>query len=102
MRVASITDNSVYALGDATHYKQRYYLKINDQIPVVAANIKAAITKSSQLKTYDATDKLMVFVPIGSKTGTGQIGNFVPFSFMVAFVKGKDYFMSKAATMIAA
>ncbi|KAI4852596.1 FAD/NAD(P)-binding domain-containing protein [Aureobasidium sp. EXF-8845] len=102
MRVASITDNSVYALGDATHYKQRYYLKINDQIPVVAANIKAAVTKSSQLKTYDATDKLMVFVPIGSKTGTGQIGNFVPFSFMVAFVKGKDYFMSKAATMIAA
>jgi hypothetical protein len=26
----------------------------------------------------------------------------VPFSFMVAFVKGKDYFMSKAASMIAA
>jgi NADH dehydrogenase FAD-containing subunit len=102
MRVASITDNSVYALGDATHYHQRYYLKINDQIPVVAANIKAAATKSGSEKTYDASDKLMVFVPIGSKTGTGQIGGFVPFSFMVAFVKGKDYFMSKAASMIAA
>jgi NADH dehydrogenase FAD-containing subunit len=102
MRVSSISDNSIYALGDATHYHQRYYLKINDQIPVVAANIKASITKSGSTKTYDATDKLMVFVPIGSKTGTGQIGSFVPFSFMVAFVKGKDYFMSKAASMIAA
>ncbi|KAI4753144.1 FAD/NAD(P)-binding domain-containing protein [Aureobasidium sp. EXF-3400] len=102
MRVASITDNSIYALGDATHYHQRYYLKINDQIPVVVANIKAAVTKAGATKTYDASDKLMVFVPIGSKTGTGQIGGFVPFSFMVAMVKGKDYFMSKAASMIAA
>jgi NADH dehydrogenase FAD-containing subunit len=102
MRVSSISDGSVYALGDATHYKQRYYLKINDQIPVVANNLKNAITKTGSPKTYDASDKLMVFVPIGSKTGTGQIGSFVPFSFMVAMVKGKDYFMSKAATMIAA
>jgi NADH dehydrogenase FAD-containing subunit len=102
LRVTSIPSNTVYALGDATYFHQRYYLKINDQIPVVAANIKAAITKTGQLKTYDSTDKLMVFVPIGSKSGTGQIGGFVPFSFMVAFVKGKDYFMSKAASMIAA
>lgn len=102
MRVSSISDGSIYALGDATHYKQRYYLKINDQIPVVANNLKTAITKTGSPKTYDASDKLMIFVPIGSKTGTGQIGGFVPFSFMVAFVKGKDYFMSKAATMIAA
>ncbi|KAH0396822.1 FAD/NAD(P)-binding domain-containing protein, partial [Aureobasidium melanogenum] len=102
MRVSSISDGSVYALGDATHYKQRYYLKINDQIPVVATNLKNAITKTGSPKTYDASDKLMVFVPIGSKTGTGQIGSFVPFSFMVAMVKGKDYFMSKAATIIAA
>ncbi|THY25851.1 FAD/NAD(P)-binding domain-containing protein [Aureobasidium pullulans] len=102
MRVTSVTDKSVYALGDATMYKQRYALKINDQIPVVANNLKNAITNTGALKTYDATDKLMVFVPIGSKTGTGQIGGWVPFSFMVAFAKGKDYFMSRAATFIAA
>ncbi|KAI5198267.1 FAD/NAD(P)-binding domain-containing protein [Aureobasidium subglaciale] len=102
MRVSSISDNSVYALGDATMYKQRYMLKINDQIPVVANNLKTAITKSGNAKTYNANDKLMVFVPIGSKAGTGQVGGFVPFSFMVAFAKGKDYFMSKAATFITA
>lgn len=103
LRIASITDGSAFALGDATTFKQRYALKIQDQIPVVVANLKAAISGSKGMgKRYDASDKMMVFVPIGSKTGTGQIGSFVVWGFMVAFAKGKDYFMSKGASFISA
>ncbi|KEQ78493.1 hypothetical protein M438DRAFT_378867 [Aureobasidium pullulans EXF-150] len=76
IRILSIADNSVYALSD---------------------NI---ITKVGSLITYDASNKLMIFVPIRSKTGTRQISKFMPFSFIVAIVKGKDYFISKATTII--
>lgn len=104
LRISSITDGSAFALGDATAFKQRYALKINDQIPVVVANLKAAVlgSKGVGTKRYDANDKLMVFVPVGSKKGTGQIGSFVAPGFMVAFAKGRDYFMSKGASFISA
>ena len=102
LRIASVTDGSAFALGDVTTFKQRYMLKVQDQIPVVAGNLKAAVSKSGNSLTYNANDKLMVMVPVGSKTGTGQIGGWVPFGFMVAFVKGRDYFMSKAASYISA
>jgi NADH dehydrogenase FAD-containing subunit len=102
LRIASVTDGSAFALGDVTTFKQRYMLKVQDQIPVVAGNLKAAVSKLGTSLTYDANDKLMVMVPVGSKTGTGQIGGWVPFGFMVAFVKGRDYFMSKAASYISA
>jgi hypothetical protein len=102
LRIASVTDGSAFALGDVTTFKQRYMLKVQDQIPVVAGNLKAAVSKLGASLTYNANDKLMVMVPVGSKTGTGQIGGWVPFGFMVAFVKGRDYFMSKAASYISA
>jgi NADH dehydrogenase FAD-containing subunit len=102
LRISTVTDGSAYALGDATTYKQRYVLKLNDQIPVVAENLKAAIAGSAVGKKYDASDKLMVFVPIGSKGGVGQVGSWAVLSFMVALAKGRDYFMSRSASYISA
>jgi len=98
LRISGVSDGSAFALGDVTELKQRYMLKVQDQVPVVAGNIKAAITKSAKTVAYDRSDKLMCFVPVGNNAGTGQIGGFVPFSFMVGFVKGKDYFISKSAS----
>lgn len=102
LRIDSVTDDSAYALGDATAYKQRYALKLQEQIPVVAGNIKAAVSGSKRLETYDAGDRLMVFVPVGKKTGTGQVGGWVPWGFVVAFANGRDYFMSRAGGFIGA
>ncbi|TKX18254.1 pyridine nucleotide-disulfide oxidoreductase-like protein 6 [Elsinoe australis] len=101
LRVQGVKDGSAFALGDVTTFKQRYLLKAQDQIAIVAGNVAASIGKGA-LKTYNASDKLMVFVPIGSKSGTGQVGGWVVWSFMVAFAKGRDYFVPKAASYISA
>ncbi|GAM86216.1 hypothetical protein ANO11243_042280 [Dothideomycetidae sp. 11243] len=102
LRITAIRERNAFALGDATTFKQRYMLKVQDQIPVVVNNIKQAIEGHGKLRAYNQSDKLMVFVPIGSSSGTGQVGGWVPFSFLVAFAKGKDYFASKAGSFFGA
>jgi hypothetical protein len=39
----------------------------------------------------------MMVVPVGEGGGTGQLFGMVPFSFMVKMIKGRDFFISKAA-----
>lgn len=98
--VEAVSDGSVFALGDVTTHKMRYALRAQAQIPIVAANIKAAIAGGKGSTVYSPSESVMAFVPTGSKSGTGQVAGFVVFSFMVAFVKGRDFFISKAPSML--
>lgn len=98
-KVEGVTDGSVFAIGDVTTYDQRYLIKTSNHIPVVAANVKAAIA-GTPLTPYKPDTKVMIFVPTGAKSGTGQVGGFVLWSFLVTMVKGKDFLMSKAGSYI--
>ncbi|KAF7182645.1 hypothetical protein CNMCM7691_002306 [Aspergillus felis] len=95
----------IYAVGDITTLPNRTAIKINEQVPVLVKNLKADIEGTSTARAaYDvhaAADrkKILMFVPLGSRTGTGQMMGFVPWGWMVAKMKGKDFFVSKAASM---
>lgn len=91
---------SVYGLGDITSYPYRDGYRITDQAPVVVSNLKVEITGKGQRATYAPKDKIMAIVPVGSSGGTGQIGGWVPWSFLVAFFKGRDFFASRASSFI--
>jgi hypothetical protein len=45
---------------------------------------------------------MMFMVPVGKGGGTGQLGGWVVWSFMVSMMKGKDYFLGQAKGTIAA
>lgn len=94
-------DPSVYAVGDITQYTARLVSRINGQVAVLVSNLKADITGKGKRGEYKDEQSLMVVMPIGKSTGTGQIGGFTPPGFMVSFVKGKDFFTGSGKKFIA-
>ncbi|GAM37309.1 AMID-like mitochondrial oxidoreductase [Talaromyces pinophilus] len=97
----SKADSSVSAVGDITQYSARLVSRIAGQVSVLISNLKADITGSGKRATYKDDPSLMMVVPIGKSTGTGQIGSFTPPGFMVSLVKGRDYFTGSGKKFIA-
>ncbi|GAB1214357.1 hypothetical protein ATERTT37_003519 [Aspergillus terreus] len=98
MRVKGTT--TMYAIGDITSHSARLLLKAQEQIPVLTCNLKADILGQGKRKRYTPDDKVMMIVPVGSSSGTGQMFGMVPWGKLVAMIKGKDFFVSKAKDMI--
>ncbi|KAF7183863.1 hypothetical protein CNMCM7691_004285 [Aspergillus felis] len=93
----------IYAAGDITNNSMRLSFKATEQAAVVTANIKNDILGSKyKRKVYDQGDSIMMLVPVGASGGTGQLFGMTPWSFMVKTIKGKDFFVSKAASFIGA
>ncbi|OOQ87774.1 AMID-like oxidoreductase [Penicillium brasilianum] len=91
----------IYAVGDINTNDLRLSFKATEQAKVAVANIKADILGKGERKSFDQGDSIMMLVPVGETGGTGQLFGMTPFSFMVKFVKGKDYFVSKAPQYLA-
>lgn len=91
---------SIYGIGDITSYPYRDGYRISDQAPIVVSNLKEEITGKGTRATYAPKDKTMAIVPVGKSGGTGQIGGWVPWSFLVAYVKGRDFLVSRASSFI--
>ncbi|EED17735.1 AMID-like mitochondrial oxidoreductase, putative [Talaromyces stipitatus ATCC 10500] len=98
---ASKANSSVYAVGDITHYSARLVSRVAGQVSVLISNLKADITGKGKRGVYKTEQSLMVVMPMGKSTGTGQLGNFTPPGFLVSFVKGKDYFTGSGKKFIA-
>ncbi|KLJ09912.1 hypothetical protein EMPG_14669 [Blastomyces silverae] len=87
----------IYAVGDITTHAPRMLLTIAGQVPILVGNLKADIEKSEGKRPqYSASDKVLMLVPIGARTGTGQLWFFVVWGWLVALLKGRDYFLSRA------
>lgn len=91
---------AIYAAGDITNFTMRLGFKAVEQARIAANNIKADILGHGERKAYDQGDSVMMMVPVGEAGGTGQVFGFVPWSFMVRMVKGKDFFVSKASDLV--
>lgn len=100
--LAATGARNVYALGDITSNKTWTAISIVGQVEVVVANLVADITGKGTKRAYKKGTRPLMLAPIGKKGGTGQIWFFVPWSFMVGFMKSKDYFIPKASTFISA
>lgn len=91
----------IYAVGDINTNHMRLSFKATEQAKIAVTNIKADIEGKGERKSYDQGESMMMMVPVGETGGTGQLFGMTPFSFMVKFVKGKDYFVSKASQYLA-
>jgi NADH dehydrogenase FAD-containing subunit len=94
--------NDIYALGDITHHPYRVVSLLPTQISAVVTNLKSDILGSGKRVTdYDQTKQMFVMiVPVGQSQGTGQFGWWTPPSFLVSFVKGRDFLTSRAKGMV--
>lgn len=68
------------SVGDITTLPTRTLVKINEQVPILVKNLKADLEGSTAYDVNAASDrkKLLMFVPLESREGTGQIMGFVP------------------------
>ncbi|KUL83121.1 hypothetical protein ZTR_10989 [Talaromyces verruculosus] len=90
----------IFAIGDITTQPIRTSMKISEQVPVVVGNLKAEILKTTSWVTFKPNQSIVMMVPIGASTGTGQMMGMKPWGKFVAMIKGKDFFVSKAAKMV--
>ncbi|PGH09825.1 hypothetical protein GX51_00512 [Blastomyces parvus] len=86
----------IYAVGDITTHTPRMLMKIAGQVTILVSNLKADIEKSERKRPqYSPSDKVLMVVPIGARTGTGQFWFFVVWGWLVTLLKGRDYFLSR-------
>lgn len=97
----------IYALGDITALPTRTAIKLGERLPVLLANLKADLLADNGGKrptyTTDAETekkKMMMIVPVGANAGTGQMMGMAVWGVLVNFIKGKDFLVSRAASMV--
>ena len=92
-----VSRSDTYAVGDITCHPYRLLSRVSLQGETVASNIAMAIEQRNQVATYSAeAQKKMMVVPVGQSTGTGHLGGWTLFGFLVWFFKGKDFLTYEA------
>lgn len=95
--------SNMYALGDITSNSTWTVMSIDGQVKAVVANLLVDFKgNKGTKKVYTKSEKPMMLVPVGKGAGTGQMFGWVPWSFMVAQMKSKTFFVPKALSFISA
>lgn len=83
----------VYAAGDVTNISDKLASRAMDEAKVVASNISSEVRGTRPSKKFKE-GPLMMLVPIGPSTGTGQISNIIISGFLIKYIKAKDFLIS--------
>jgi NADH dehydrogenase FAD-containing subunit len=94
--------NNVWAAGDVSDVENKQAIKAGAQSKHVYSNLEAVLTgNEAGVTAYKPSAMPMIFVTMGKKKGTGQLGGFKPFSMMVSYIKGRTLFVEKAPAVAA-
>ncbi|KAM0352553.1 hypothetical protein ACHAPU_002223 [Fusarium lateritium] len=94
MRVAGT--KNIWGIGDVGNIDPKQLTITDNQIIHLATALDSILTGHRDIKRYEPATKKMIFVSLGKKYATGQIGNWKLFSFMVSYVKGRKLFVDTA------
>lgn len=94
MRVAGT--KNIWGIGDIGDIEPKQLTVTDNQIIYLAAALDATLTGAKETAAYRPMNKKMIFVSLGKKMATGQIGNWKLFGIMVAYVKGRKLFVDTA------
>lgn len=92
--------SNIWALGDVIHYEgNRKLTTIDPYCQVLTWNLrkvilegdKVAVGESAGWSKYKHSLDQLMFVPVGTKQGTGQVKAWRVWSFFVWLLKGRDY-----------
>lgn len=94
LRVSSTTN--VWGIGDVGNIEPKQLTVTDNQIIYMASALDCVLTGSEPEKPYEPVGKTMLFLSLGKRHGTGQVGNWRLFGFMVNYVKGRRLFVDTA------
>lgn len=99
LRVRGLDD--VWALGDAADVEAKVANVVEPQVVHLAANLDAVLAGTGPgVAEYKPSGRLMIFVTVGKKKGTGQMGWFKVPGFLVAMVKGGNFFLPRLPDIV--
>ncbi|KAF5559734.1 apoptosis-inducing factor 2 [Fusarium napiforme] len=94
MRV--VGTKNIWGIGDVGNIDPKQLTITDNQIIHLATALDVTLAGKGDIKPYQPANKKMIFVALGKKYATGQIGNWKLFSFMVSYVKGRKLFVDTA------
>lgn len=87
---------NVWAIGDVGSLETKQLTVTDAQIIHLASALDAVLAGDGVVKPYKPADKTMLFVSLGTRLATGQIGNWRLWGWMVSWVKGRMLFVDTA------
>ncbi|KAI1030369.1 hypothetical protein LB505_004272 [Fusarium chuoi] len=87
---------NIWGIGDVGNIDPKQLTITDNQIIHLATALDATLTGKGDIKSYQPATKKMIFLSLGKKYATGQIGNWKLFSFIVSYVKGRKLFVDTA------
>ncbi|EHK21652.1 uncharacterized protein TRIVIDRAFT_52993 [Trichoderma virens Gv29-8] len=94
MRVVG-TEN-VWAIGDVSNAGPKQLTVTDGQIIYLADALDAALTTKGPVAPYQPVSKTMIFLSLGKKYATGQIGSWRLWGILVSYIKGRNLFVDTA------
>ncbi|OPB41877.1 FAD binding domain protein [Trichoderma guizhouense] len=94
MRVVG-TEN-IWAIGDVSNAGPKQLTVTDNQIVYLAGALDAALTGKDSIASYQPVKKPMIFLSLGRKYATGQIGSWKLWGALVSYVKGRNLFVDTA------
>ncbi|KAH8121030.1 FAD/NAD(P)-binding domain-containing protein [Trichoderma asperelloides] len=94
MRVVGI--ENVWAIGDVSTAGPKQLTVTDNQIIYLASALDAALTEKGPVAPYQPRGQTRVFLSLGKKYATGQIGNWRLWGVLVSYVKGRNLFIDTA------
>lgn len=89
-------NENIWGIGDIGNLEPKQLTVTDNQIIHLAATLDGVLTGRGQQEPYQPEGKTMLFISLGRKHATGQIGNWRLPGFMVNYVKGRKLFVDTA------
>ena len=87
---------NVWAIGDIGNIDPKQLTITDNQIIHLATALHTVLTEKGAAPEYKPDPKAMIFVSLGKKYATGQVGNWRLWGIMVSWVKGRKLFTDSA------
>lgn len=93
-----IGTNNIWGIGDVGNLEAKQLTVTDAQIIHLSKALHSVITGDSKqlVKEYKPSSKMMIFITMGKKYATGQIGGWKLWGWIVAYVKGRMLFVDTA------
>jgi NADH dehydrogenase FAD-containing subunit len=86
---------NIWGIGDVGNLEPKQVTVIDGMVIHLSAVLDSVLTGEGEVKEYKL-GKPMIFVTMGKKFGTGQIGGWKLWGWMVTYVKGRNIFVDTA------
>lgn len=95
MRVQGVTN--IWGIGDVGNIEVKQLTVTDAQIIHLSTTLDQIVTGNQTLiKDYKPSSKAMIFVSLGKKYATGQVGGWKLWDWIISYVKGRKLFLDTA------